>query len=253
MRGHIHRVLAEDYDHLSHLGAERVAELLAELPRANLLVATGNTPMGIYEALADRYRAGVLDTSGIRVFQLDEYLGLRPDDRRSLFGWTARSFVQPLGIPPARVHGILDGSNDADAACRKYDQMIEDAGGIDLAILGLGPNGHLGFNEPPAGPDLPSRSVDLTRESIESNATYWGGPDAVPRRAVTVGMRTILAARCILLVVSGAHKREILRRTVEGPPTPDVPASFLQTAPNVTVLADREAWGDIGRAGARTG
>jgi glucosamine-6-phosphate deaminase len=193
--------------------------------------------------LAGRYRAGEFDTSHIRVFQLDEYLGLPPDDRRSLFGWTHRSFIQPLGIPFAHVPGILDGNDDADVACRLYDRKIEEAGGIDLAILGLGPNGHLGFNEPPAGPDLPSRRVDLTPESIESNGTYWGGVDQVPRAAVTVGMRTILAARRILLVVSGAHKREILERAVAGPETPDVPASFLRRALDVTVLADRQAWG----------
>lgn len=239
----LHAIVADDTDHLSRVGADIAAHLMMAHPDAKLLVATGNTPMGMYEELARRRNAGRIDTSHLRVFQLDEYLGLAPDDRRSLLGWTVRSFVDPLGIPRANVSGILDGAGDPDAACRAYDQTIEAAGGIDLAILGLGPNGHLGFNEPPSGPDEPSRSVDLTPESIKSNAPYWGGPDQVPRRAVTVGMKTILAARRIMLVVSGAHKREILERSVAGAETLDVPASFLRRASDVTVLADRQAWG----------
>jgi len=253
MRPGMHRIVVNDYDDLSRSGADQIADLIATKPTANLLLATGNTPMGIYEDLVRRRHAGTLDASSIRVFQLDEYLGLGPDDRRSLFGWTTRSFVKPLGVPGSNVFAILNGSDDPEAACRSYERKIETAGGIDLAILGLGPNGHLGFNEPPSGPDLPTRAVDLTPESIESNAGYWGGPDHVPRRAVTVGMKTLLAARRILLVVSGTHKRGILKRTVAYPPTPDVPASFLQHAADVTVLADREAWGDAaGRVDTRS-
>jgi glucosamine-6-phosphate deaminase len=245
MTASMERIVADDYDQLSHIGADLIAEFMSERPNANLVVATGNTPMGIYRDLAERRRAGMLDTSGISVFQLDEYVGLAPDDRRSLFGWTMRSFVTPLRIPPENVHRILDGRIEPEAACGAYDDLIDGAGGIDLAILGLGPNGHLGFNEPPAGPDLPTRAVDLTPESVESNGVYWGGPAQVPLRAVTLGMAQLLAARRILLVVSGAHKQGILARTMTAPPTPQVPASFLQDAPNVTVLADRAAWGQI--------
>lgn len=243
MKSTMRRIVVNNYEELSRSGADEIAGVISANPSANLLVATGNTPMGIYEVLARRRDAGTIDPSRVRVFQLDEYLGLEPDDRRSLFGWTRRSFVEPLDIPETNVFSILDGSHDPDGACRAYEQRIEAAGGIDLAVLGLGPNGHLGFNEPPSGPDLPTRTVDLTPESVVSNGTYWGGEDNVPRRAATVGMKTILGARQILLVVSGAHKRDILERTVAHPPTPEVPASFLQDAPNVTVLADRDAWG----------
>jgi len=244
----LHRLVVENSDQLSRVGADIIADVLIAKPAAKLLVATGNTPMGMYEELARRRNAGLIDTSRVHVFQLDEYLGVARDDPRSLFGWTVRSFAGPLGIPSNRVSGILDGASDPEVACRAYDAKIEAAGGIDLAILGLGPNGHLGFNEPPSGPDLPTRTVDLTPESVKSNAVYWGSTDDVPRSAATVGMKTLLAARRILLVVSGAHKHDILQRTVSQAPTSTVPASYLQHASHVTVLADREAWGDASAA-----
>lgn len=231
-------IVADNPEHLSHLGADIVAQTLAEHPGASILAATGNTPMGIYQELARRRRQEELDARKVRVFQLDEYLGLGPDDVRSLYGWTRRSFVEPLGIPEQQVTRLEADADDSQAA---YEAAVAAAGGIDLAILGLGPNGHLGFNEPPSEADAPTRLIDLTEESIESNATYWGGRDQVPRRAMTAGMNVILAARHIVVLVSGKHKRTILERTLSGPVTPDVPASWLQRAPNVTILADREA------------
>lgn len=243
MKTSMRRIVAENYDELSRLGADEVAGLIAAKPATNILVATGNSPMGIYNDLARRRRAGQLDTTKMSVFQLDEYLGLGPDDRRSLFGWTMRSFVEPLGVPKSQVFRLPADNSDLDAACQAYDDSITSAGGFDLAILGLGPNGHLGFNEPPSGPDAMTRPIDLTPESIVSNGPYWGGEDQVPLRAVTVGMKMLLSARRIILVVSGEHKRSILDQTVNHPPTPDIPASFLQYASDVTVLADRQAWG----------
>ncbi|MGC4190488.1 MAG: glucosamine-6-phosphate deaminase [Thermomicrobiales bacterium] len=237
----MHTIVAESSTHLSALGADLVAATLREHPAATLLVATGNTPMGIYQELAQRTRAGLLDASRARVFQLDEYLGVDEHDDRSLFGWTRRSFVEPLGIPMDRVTRLDATTDDHRAACLAYDAAVAAAGGIDLAIMGLGPNGHLGFNEPPSDADSPSRMVELPEASIQSNSVYWGGRDRVPTHALTAGMPTILNARHIVLVVSGAHKRDILARTLNGPITPDVPASFLQGVPRLTVLADREA------------
>ena len=237
-------VVAEDYDALSRAAADELVAVVARNPTASVLVATGNTPMGMYAELAERRRGG-FDATRLRAVQLDEYLGLAPDDRRSLSGWMRRSFTGPLGVPDANVVRLPGDADDPDAACAAFDRAIVAAGGIDVAILGLGPNGHLGFNEPPSPADAPTRVVDLTPASIVSNGPYWGGTDEVPRRAVTAGMRTLLAARLTLLVVSGAHKRDILARTVAGPVTPGVPASLLRMAPNVVVVADRAAWGDL--------
>jgi glucosamine-6-phosphate deaminase len=235
-------VVTDDYDALSRSAAERIVDLILVKPTAALVLATGETPMGAYRELAATLRARDADVSRLRVFQLDEYLDLAPDDRRSLYGWMARAVLDPLGIPAANVVRLDASAPDLTAACRAYDDAVAAAGGLDLAVLGLGPNGHLGFNEPPAPPDAPTRLVTLTEASVASNGHYWGGADQVPRRAITAGMAVLLAARQTLLLVSGSRKRQILRRVVEGPVTPDVPASLLRRAAHVTVLTDRAAW-----------
>ena len=228
---------------MSELAADRILGVITAKPDAALLVATGSSPMGAYEALARRVRAEGVDTSRLRIFQLDEYLGLADDDYRSLYGWMRQSVLDPLGIPDANVTRLPSRVTDEAAARRDYEAAVRDAGGFTLAILGLGPNGHLGFNEPPSGPDAPTRIVDLTPESIVSNSAYWGGAEQTPRRAITAGMDLILAARQVLLVVPGAHKRAILHRTVLGLETPAVPASYLRRCEG-ELLCDRPAWGD---------
>jgi glucosamine-6-phosphate deaminase len=237
----IQLVVARDYEALSEAAADVIAATVGRKRDALLLLATGDTPMGAYRELAERRARGDLDTSRLRVAQLDEYAGLATGDRRSLYGWMERSFVEPLGVSEQRTIRF-DAALPAERACREYDRAVAAAGGFDLAILGLGPNGHLGFNEPPVVPDAPTRLVPLTRASILSNARYWGDEDDVPADALTCGMASILAARAILLVVSGPHKREILSQTLDEAPTEDVPASWLQNARgDVVVLADRDA------------
>jgi glucosamine-6-phosphate deaminase len=238
----IRTVVVSDYDALSQAAADSIAATLARKPDALLLLATGDTPMGAYRELAERRLRDVLDTSHLRAAQLDECAGLGgPDDRRSLYGWMQRSFLGPLGVTAERTIR-LDASLPPDVACREYDAAVAAAGGFELAVLGLGPNGHLGFNEPPIERDAPTRLVPLTPASIRSNARYWGDEDDVPRMALTCGLATLLEARQILLAVSGPHKREILRRTLTPPPTADVPASWLQQASgDVVVLADHDA------------
>ena len=235
-------VVTEDYAALSRTGAQWLARGIIAEPDAAVVLATGNTPMGMYRELAEVQRREGLDVSRLRVFQLDAYAGLGPDDPRSLYGWMARAFLEPLGVAPAQVVRLAGDAADLEATCRAYDAAVAAASGFALSVLGVGPNGHLGFNEPPSEPTAPTRVVTLTEESVASNAGYWGGRDRVPRQALTAGMAPLLAARRTLLVVSGAHKRDILQRTVLGPMMPDVPASYLQQAANVTVLADRAAW-----------
>jgi glucosamine-6-phosphate deaminase len=235
-------IIVEDYEALSRAGADWLIEAMREQPDAAIVAATGDTPMGMYIELAQRRFRGLIDTSWLRVFQLDAYLGLAPNDPRALFGWTRGSFIEPLGIAETNVVRLAGDAPDPWEACQRYKRAVREVGGFDISILGLGPNGHVGFNEPPSPRDAPTRAVDLTPESILSNARYWGGEDQVPRQALTCGMDLLLAARRTLLLVSGAHKHEILHRGVEGPQTADVPASYLQSASNVTVLADRAAW-----------
>jgi glucosamine-6-phosphate deaminase len=236
-------VEAADAADVAQRAASVIADAVRDRPDAALLLATGNSPMATYAELARMRARGELDTSRLRPFQLDEYLGLGTDDARSLVGWMRRSFTEPLGIADERVTW-LDVAGDAEQGCARYARAVREAGGYDLAVLGLGPNGHLGFNEPPAAVDAPTRVVDLAPESLVSNAVYWG-EEAVPRRAATAGMDLILEADRVLLIVAGAHKQAILERTLHGDPSPDCPASLLRTRDGVTVVADRAALGRV--------
>ena len=228
---------------MSAVSADRVCAVVTDRPDASIVAATGRTPAGLYEELANRHSDGSIDGSRVRLFQLDEYAGIERDDPRSLFGWLARTVADPWGID----HGFVVGfSPDGDHAstCAAYDAAVDAAGGLDLAILGLGSNGHIGFNEPPSSADAPTRVVRLSRESIETNKRYWGDDADVPESAFTAGMDVLLAARKIVLLASGDHKRDIIHRALHGPITPSVPASALQSAPDVTAVVDRAAWSD---------
>ena len=214
--------------------AERAASFIknfvAAKLTANVLVATGNTPIPTYQALA-RLRPDMSRTTAI---QLDEYL-VREGDARSLYGWMERAYVAPLGIKNVLRFDLAE--KNPERMCQRHLEAIQKVGGIDLAVLGLGPNGHLGFNEPPSAADAPTRVVELTPASLESNALYWEDAE-VPRRAVTVGMDLILSAHTVLLLVTGEHKQGVLHRAAQGPVSPDVPASYLQNA-NATVMTDQ--------------
>lgn len=240
-------VVEKDAAQASETGARLFADALRRNPRLTAVLATGNTPMGLYARLAAMQAAGEVDARGMTVFQLDAYLGVPDDDPRSLYSWMDRSFLTPLDIPASQVVRFPEVVDDTDRACAAVAARIEAGGGFDLTVLGLGPNGHLGFNEPPSDASATTRATRLTAESIVSNAVYWGGEDRVPRLSMTVGMDALIRSRKIILVVLGAHKRDILRRSVEGPVTPDVPASLLQRAADVTVIADQEAWTGYGR------
>lgn len=234
-------LVQRDYRDLSRAGADFVASIVAALPEAAVLIATGETPMGLYAELARRQQAGTFDGTRLRVFQLDEYAGIPDHDQQSLYGWTLRAFADPLGIPRQRVVR-LPGNGDIAAGCAAYDRSVSDAGGIDLAILGIGTNGHVGFNEPPSDRWTNTRVVELAPETIRANARYWGHGEPVARHGVTVGMTTLMNARRTLLLASGRGKRGIVRRAMAGPVSADVPASLLREADDVTVLVDRSAW-----------
>ena len=227
---------------LDRRGADLVAGWLGVHPSATLMPALGESALGLYRELAGLRTTGRFDTRNLRLVQLDEYLGLSRGDRRRLRDWLERDVAAPLDVPAERVIELPSDAPDPAAACRAYDAAVAAAGGVDVAVLGLGPNGHLGFNEPPSGPDATSRAVELTDASIESNARYWGGRDAVPARALTAGMDVILAARRALLVVSGARKRDVLRRLVLDAPSDDLPASHLRGIAGAVLLADSAAW-----------
>jgi glucosamine-6-phosphate deaminase len=237
-----HIDVVDDASWLARVGADVVARVVHANGPVTIVPATGETPVGMYAELAERRTRGDLDTDGVSIVQLDEYLGLGPDDRRALFGWMERTVLEPLAIDPGRV-ARLPTDGDVDARCTAFDRELSRRGGIDLAILGLGTNGHVGFNEPPSDATSATRTVELTSDTIAANARYWGSEGDVPTRAVTLGLRPLLDAKHILLLVAGTSKHAIVRRALEGPVGEDVPASFVREARgSVTVLVDRAAW-----------
>ncbi len=238
--------VVEDYPALSRLAARLVADTLRAHPGASISVPTGATPAGLYEELAALHRNGAFDATHLHIFQLDEYLGVAPDDPRSFAAWIGRAFLDPLGIAAEQVTWLRGDAADPAAVCRAYDAALRDAGGLDVAVLGLGQNGHIGFNEPPTGPDAPTRVVRLTDETRAANAAYWGSADAVPTHALTCGMANLLAARRTIVLVSGERKRNALYRLLSGPEIAELPASYVRRGAGVTVVADRTAASDDG-------
>jgi glucosamine-6-phosphate deaminase len=224
----------------AQIGADVVQETWAAVEPRPILVATGSTPMPIYAELARRAAVGAFSVPDSPVVQLDEYVGVDDDDPRSLYGWMRRGFLEPLAIPAHSVIRLHGDAPEPAAECARFEAAVEQAGGLGLAVLGLGPNGHVGFNEPPSAADAPSRCVALTPESLESNAQYWQGR-VVPAEALTTGLSLIAAAEIVVLVVSGGHKRSILERTIVGPASDDVPASHLRRSPRFVVVADADA------------
>lgn len=234
--------VVEDYDAMSQRAADVVAETIRENPTGAVTVPTGSTPAGMYEELVNRSVSGKMDFSSVQVFCLDDYLGQTPEDQASLTKLLIREFLKPGRIPDNNVHYIPTTADDPHAAADRYEREISEAGGLDLAVVGLGLNGHVAFNEPGSSADARTRVVDLTQESRDQNAAYYEDGAAIPEQAITMGLGTILAARQIVLIVSGEAKAQIVRETLEGPMTSDVPGSWLRLAgERLEVVLDRAA------------
>lgn len=201
----------------------------------------GSTPVGTYKQLIQWYQEGILDFSDITSVNLDEYRGLSPESDQSYRYFMNHNLFDHVNIKKECTY-VPDGLEaDSETACKKYDEIIEQVGGIDLQILGLGHNGHIGFNEPGEFFEKTTHCVDLTESTIEANKRFFEKEEDVPRQAYTMGIQTIMKAKMILLLVSGEGKAQILRDVICGPVTPRVPASILQMHPNVIVIADEAA------------
>ena len=238
----INLVVVDDYPALCRVAAGAVRDACAALGPAPLAAfAVGATPEGLFRELAKHHCVAL---SCLHVAQLDEYLGLAESDHRLLAKWLKRDFLDPLEIGADRFIRFDSLAADPARDASRVERSIDARGGLDLAVLGLGPNGHIGFNEPGTPFDAPTRPVELTVDSVSSNAAYWGSRNAVPRRAITLGMSTLGLADRLILLVSGRRKSNILRRTLHGPIDPAVPATMLRTCDRVTVIADSAALGE---------
>ncbi|SFF50172.1 glucosamine-6-phosphate deaminase [Blastococcus tunisiensis] len=226
---------------VGRFGADRIAAVVSRAPRAVLGLATGSSPQGIYAELARRVAAGTLDLSGVSGFALDEYVGIPADHPQSYAAVLDRDVVRPLGLAPSRVR-VPDGrAPDLEAAAVDYDRAIAAVGGVDVQILGIGANGHIGFNEPTSSFASRTRIKTLAPRTRADNARFFASPEEVPTHCLTQGLGTILEARELLLVAQGEAKAEAVAAAVEGPVAAICPASALQLHRRVCVVVDEAA------------
>lgn len=234
-------IRAKDYDDMSRKAANLISAQVIMKPNCVLGLATGSTPIGTYAQLVKWYQQGDLDFSGVTSVNLDEYKGLTKDNDQSYYYFMNDNLFSKVNIDKKRTF-LPDGTEtDSDKACREYDQIIADVGGVDLQLLGLGHNGHIGFNEPGEVFKAGTHCVDLAESTIKANQRFFASADDVPRQAYTMGIRTIMQAKKILVVVSGADKAAIVKEAFFGAITPKVQASVLQLHSDVTIVADEAA------------
>ena len=234
-------IKAKDYEDMSRKAANIISAQVILKPDCVLGLATGSTPIGAYKQLAAWYEKGDVDFAEVSTYNLDEYRGLSHDDPQSYHYFMRENFFDHINIDLNNTH-VPDGSNpDAAAACSEYDKIVADAGYPDLQLLGIGNNGHIGFNEPDDHFSKGTHCVDLTESTIQANKRFFEKVEDVPTQAYTMGIKNIMQARKVLLIVSGEGKAEILDKVLYGPVTPQVPASILQLHNDLTVVADEAA------------
>ena len=234
-------IVAKNYEEMSRKAADVIAELVARKPSCILGLATGSTPEGLYAQLVKDCQEGKISFKDVSTYNLDEYRGLENDHPQSYHYFMEQHLFNHVDIDLAATH-VPDGSNpDAAAACADYEAAIKASGGVDLQLLGLGHNGHIGFNEPADTFAKETNCVELTRSTIEANSRLFDHIDEVPTQAYTLGIGTLMRAAKILVVANGEGKAQIVRDAFFGPVTPQVPASILQFHPDVTVIVDEAA------------
>lgn len=229
---------ARDNLNLGQMAARWVAREILATPNLVLGLPTGSTPIGMYKYLAKLAQEGLISFSEARTFNLDEYVGLTQDHPQSYAYFMREHFWSKVDLPKGNVDIPGGDVLDLTAECLRYDAAIRSVGGIGVQILGLGLNGHIGFNEPSHNMEIHTHLVDLTADTIQANTRFFHDSRAVPRQAVTMGVGSIMQADKILLLVSGESKRDILNKTLYGPVNTEVPASVLQLHADLTVLTD---------------
>lgn len=233
--------VAEDYQAMSRKAAGIIASHVILKPDCVLGLATGSTPIGMYQVLVEKCKNGELDFSQVKSVNLDEYVGLAPTHDQSYRYFMQTNLFDHINIDVANTNVPNGQAVDAEAECARYDQVMEDMGGIDIQVLGMGHNGHIGFNEPAEDFPLNTHVVELQESTIQANARFFASADEVPKKAMTMGIGSIMKAKQILVVVNGEGKADIVKAAFAGPVTPKVPASILQLHPNVVLVGDKAA------------
>ena len=238
---------AKDYEDMSRKAANIIASQVVLKPDCVLGLATGSTPIGAYKNLVEKYEQGDLDFSQVTTVNLDEYKGLPRENDQSYYYFMHDNLFDHVNVKPENTH-LPDGTKeDSDEECARYEELIRTLGGQDLQLLGLGHNGHIGFNEPDAIFEKATHCVDLQESTIEANKRFFASADDVPKQAYTKGIGTIMQAKKILVVVSGEDKADTVAKAFFGPVTPEVPASILQFHKDVILVADEAALSKVPR------
>lgn len=234
-------IKTKDYEHMSRVTANLLSEQVIMKPDCVLGLATGSTPVGAYKQLVQWFQKGDLDFSEVTSVNLNEYKGLSPENDQSYRYFMNHNLFDHINIRKDHTFVPNGLEPDAEKACDDYNKIIHDLGGIDLQLLGLGNNGHIGFNEPSSSFEKETHCVDLTQSTIDANARFFSSLSEVPRQAYTMGIQTIMQAKKIVVAVSGQGKASIVKEAFFGPITPQVPASVLQLHSDVTVVGDEAA------------
>ncbi len=234
-------IVANDYEEMSRKAAHIIASQIILKPNSVLGLATGSTPIDTYKELIALYRDEVIDFSELTSFNLDEYFGLPKDNSQSYDYFMRANLFNHINIDDDRIN-IPNGMTDnIERECAEYEKKMQNAGGVDLQLLGIGRNGHIGFNEPADHFEPNTHLVQLDKDTIEANSRFFDSMDDVPTKAISMGVGSIMRAKKILLLASGAGKADAIYDTVKGPITPRVPASILQLHPDVVIIVDKEA------------
>ena len=237
---------AKDYKDMSRKAANIISAQVIMKPNCVLGLATGSTPIGTYDQLVEWYNKGDLDFSEVTTVNLDEYKGLPRTNDQSYYYFMHQHLFDRVNIDPERTNVPNGMEPDAEKECGRYEELIRSLGGVDLQLLGLGHNGHIGFNEPGEAFEKETHCVDRTERTIEANKSLFASADDLPKQAYTMGIKTIMQAKKILIVVNGENKADIVERAFFGPVTPEVPASILQLHNDVTLVGDEAALAKIG-------
>lgn len=236
---------AKDYKDMSRKAANIISAQVIMKPNCVLGLATGSTPIGTYDQLVEWYNKGDLDFSEVTTVNLDEYKGLPRTNDQSYYYFMHQHLFDRVNINPEQTNVPNGMESDAEKECGRYEELIHSLGGVDLQLLGLGHNGHIGFNEPGEAFEKETHCVDLTESTIEANKRFFASAEDVPKQAYTMGIKTIMQAKKILVVVNGEAKADIVERAFFGPVTPEVPASILQMHNDVTLVGDEAALAKI--------
>ncbi|HOR41916.1 MAG TPA: glucosamine-6-phosphate deaminase [Atribacterota bacterium] len=234
-------VLVKDYQELSVEAANIVAREIERKKDTVLCLPTGQTPLGMYQELIKKNQNGELDFSKVITFNLDEYYGLSPEHPQSYHYYMWHNFFQYINIKKENVHLLKGIIEDILAECQQFDELIREKGGIDLQILGIGNNGHLGFNEPALSLHGKTHLVNLSDDTIQANSRFFDDINEVPKQALTIGMETIMKAKKVILLASGEHKAAAINKTVNGLISTQAPSTFLQMHTDATLIIDKEA------------